>query len=363
MRRSEHPHFLIHAGTSVRSVDGGIALALRGHEAAARAAAIPCTLVETHVAAGMREKVGPWLRSFGEVRAAVLEARRQERIPVVWAHAGEWPSLVRKASVLRWARANGARTVLHLHAVELDAYLDREVGRRAVRRLVESADRVAVLSPWWQRRLEREDIRTQVIPNPLPPALERMAADGPRRAAADGPLRVLVMTRLVPGKGVELALRAVARMGTDVRLTVAGDGPRARPLSRLAQKLGVAVRFTGWARESAKDELFASHHVLCHASGRDAAPMVVVEAMARALPVVVLDSRSVPDLVPAETVGIIVPDPDPALLAGALERLQEADLRDALGGAGRSWALEHLAAAASVPRLTGLLASLETLET
>lgn len=358
MHHSDSLHSLIHAGTSARSVDGGIALALRGHEAAARAAGLPCTLVETHVAAGMREKVGPWVRSFGLIRSEVLAAREQGRIPVVWAHAGEWPSLVRKASVLRWARAHGARTVLQLHAVELAAYLDRDLGRRALPRLVESADRVAVLSSWWQQRLAREGVRTEVIPNPLPPELERMAASAAPRATGDGPLRVLVMTRLVQGKGVELALRAAARMGPDALLTVAGDGPRARALSRLAQKVGVAVRFTGWVRGAAKDELFAEHDVLCHASERDAAPMVVVEAMARALPVVVLDSRSLPDLVPHERAGIVIPRADPALLAGALRRLREPGLRGDLGRGGRSWAMEHLSAAASAPRLTGLLSGL-----
>jgi glycosyltransferase involved in cell wall biosynthesis len=358
MNHSDRPYSLIHAGTSVRSVDGGIALALRGHEAAARSAGLPCTLVETHVAAGMREKVGPWMRSFGAIRSAVLAAREQGRVPVVWAHAGEWPSLVRKASVLRWARAHGAHTVLHLHAVEFDTYLDRELGRRALPRLVENADRVVVLSPWWQRRLAREQVPTHVIPNPLPPDLERVASAGARRETGDGPLRVLVMTRLVPGKGVELALRAAAGMGEDVQLTVAGDGPRASALARLAQKLGVAVRFSGWVRDATKDELFAEHHVLCHASGRDAAPMVVVEALARALPVVVLDSRSVPDLVPHERAGIVVPRPDPALLADALQRLRDPGVRLELGRGGRSWALEHLSAAASARRLTGLLSTL-----
>jgi len=355
MRHTLDEFSLIHAGTSTQSVDGGIALALRGHVAAARAAGLPCTLVETHVAAGMREKIGPWMRSFGAIRAAVREAREDGRVPVVWAHAGEWPSLVRKASVLRWARANGARTVLHLHAVELDAYLERELGRRALPRLLENAERVAVLTPWWLERLAREGVEARVVPNPLPPALERIASQEFRATPTDGPLRVLVLTRLVPGKGVELALRAVASMGRDARITVAGDGPRARALARLAQRLGVPARFSGWVRDGAKDDLFASHDVLCHASDRDAAPMVVVEAMARGLPAVVLDSRSVPDLIPRACAELVVPRPEPVLLADTLQRLRDPGLRADYGRAGRSWVMEQFCAATAAGRLNDLL--------
>lgn len=362
MHERDLPHSLIHAGTSVRSVDGGIALALRGHEAAAHAAGLPCSLVETHVAAGMREKVGPWMRSFSAIRSAVVAARGQGRVPVVWAHAGEWPSLVRKASVLRWARANGASTVLHLHAVEMDTYLDQELGRRALPRLLRNADRVAVLSPWWQQRLARQGIQTAVIPNPLPPELERTASGEAPDAAAESPLRILVMTRLIPGKGVELALRAVAGMGPGVQLTVAGDGPRARALTRLAHTLGVDAQFAGWVREATKDELFDRHHVLCHASDRDAAPMVVVEAMARAMPVVVLDSRSVPDLVAHGRAAIVVPRSDPELLSDALQRLRDPGSRSRLGQDGRRWVLEHLSATASAARLTALLSTFEGTE-
>lgn len=347
--------FLIHAGTSARNVDGGIALALRGHVAAARAADIPCELVETHVADGVREKFGPWLRSFGAIREAVQREAADGQLPVVWAHAGEWPSLVRKASVLRWARASGAATVLHLHAVELDAYLQREMGRRALPRLLENADRVVVLSSWWRDRLAAEGVRADVVPNPLPPDLERIAREETPQPDHDTPLRVLVMTRLVQGKGVELALRAAARLRGAVELTVAGDGPRARALTRLAHKLDVSVRFTGWVRDIAKDRLLASHHVLCHASSRDAAPMIALEAMARGLPVVALDSRSVPDLVPHGRAGLVVPRAEPATLADALARLRDPSLRESLGRGGRSWVLERYSAAASAARLVELL--------
>jgi len=336
-------------------VDGGIALALRGHRAAAEAAGVPCETVETHVAAGMREKFGPWMRSFGAIRAAVERERAAGRIPVVWAHAGEWPSLVRKASVLRWARAVGAVTVMHMHAVELDAYLQREVGRRALPRLLQNADRVAVLTPWWRDRLAEEGVRADVVPNPLPPDLERIAAQASSPPEPSAPLRVLIMTRLVPGKGVELALRAVAILGQDVELTVAGDGPRARALTRLAHKLDVPVRFTGWVRDAAKERLLATHHALCHASDRDAAPMITVEAMARGIPVVALDSRSVPDLVPDGRAGLVVGTAEPAELAGAIGRLRDVDLRDSLGRGGKKWVLDQYSAAAGAVRLNELL--------
>ena len=172
------------------------------------------------------------------------------------------------------------------------------------------------------------------------------------------PLRVLVLTRLITGKGVELALRAAQVLGANVEITVAGDGPRSRALSRLAHKLGVPATFTGWVRGATKDDLLASHHVLCHASDRDASPMVALEAMARAMPVVTLDSRSLPDLVPHETAGLVIERPDAAELAGALERLRDPGLRAALGRGGRAWVLEQYSASAVAGRVTELLSGL-----
>ena len=56
-----------------------------------------------------------------------------------------------------------------------------------------------------------------------------------------GPLRVGFVGRLVPEKGVDTALRALAALppGTAV-LTVIGDGPERASLTHLARSLGVA---------------------------------------------------------------------------------------------------------------------------
>ena len=70
------------------------------------------------------------------------------------------------------------------------------------------------------------------------------------------PPSLLVLGRLVPEKGVDLAvraMRAIRERSPAARLTIAGDGPARRDLARLAAELGVAdaVRFSAGCRPRA----------------------------------------------------------------------------------------------------------------
>lgn len=100
--------------------------------------------------------------------------------------------------------------------------------------------------------------------------------------------RAIFAGRLLPWKGVALALRALAATD-DWTLTVCGDGHDRRRLAVLAGRLGVGdrVAFLGWRprsevlrlmREDADLLLFPSLH--------DDSPLAVVDALASGLPVV-----------------------------------------------------------------------------
>lgn len=101
--------------------------------------------------------------------------------------------------------------------------------------------------------------------------------------------------RLIPWKGVSLAIRAVARV-PDQRLTIVGDGPDRERLEELVRTLDVEdrVRFMGSvSRDVALEELSRSE-VLLFPSLHDDSPLAVGEAAWSGLPVICLARGGAP---------------------------------------------------------------------
>lgn len=113
---------------------------------------------------------------------------------------------------------------------------------------------------------------------------------------------LLLVARLDPSKGADLALRAlttVRRTAPDVRLLLVGAGPERARLERLAAELGVtpAARFLGaLPREELLDVYRLADLVLCP-SRNDLLPFALIEAGACGRPVVTRDVGAVRDVV------------------------------------------------------------------
>ncbi|HEX2675902.1 MAG TPA: glycosyltransferase family 4 protein [Polyangiales bacterium] len=173
------------------------------------------------------------------------------------------------------------------------------------------------------------------------PALGREQS---RRELALQRFSVLALSRLVPIKGLDTAIRALA--GQDASLLIAGDGIEREPLARLAREVGSDVRFLGHAGPEQKRRLFAAADAFVMPSrtlstGRsEGVPTALLEAMAHGLPAVATRSGGMPSLVEHERTGLLVPEDDPSALAAALQRVRsDGDLRLRLANAGRSSAL------------------------
>jgi glycosyltransferase involved in cell wall biosynthesis len=102
---------------------------------------------------------------------------------------------------------------------------------------------IVVASGHMAREFAREGVaseRLHVIPLFAPAA--------PR--ATEGGDAVVFIGRMTPLKGVTVLVRAMAeagrRLGREVPLVLAGEGPDREAARRLAQSLGVAAEFTGW---------------------------------------------------------------------------------------------------------------------
>ncbi|GEM_PF-5029663 len=103
-----------------------------------------------------------------------------------------------------------------------------------------------------------------------------------------GPAQLLTTSRLVPDKGLEDLIEAVARLAPrrNVHLTIVGDGPLRGTLERLAASRGVTdrVRLAGWVNPPFS--LITAADLFVFPSHYEGFPNSVLEPMAMGVPVV-----------------------------------------------------------------------------
>ena len=117
------------------------------------------------------------------------------------------------------------------------------------------------------------------------------------------------------------------------------------------------VTLTGWVDETRVNAELRAAHALVMPSFAEGLPMVVMEAMAAARPVVATSIAGIPELVDHGRTGWLVPAGDAAALSAALDELAEmpAAAWTRMGAAGRARVLARHDIDASAERLEGLI--------
>ncbi|RDW11671.1 glycosyltransferase, partial [Paracoccus thiocyanatus] len=148
------------------------------------------------------------------------------------------------------------------------------------------------------------DLDRWADPAPLPP----------------GPFHLVAVGRFAEQKGFGLLIRAFARAwrrDPGLRLSLVGDG-ELRPQTQAmvaAQGMGDAVKILGWQDEAGVRAALDAAHALVAPSFAEGLPVVVMEAMARARPVIATYIAGIPELVRPGSEGWLVPAGDSGALA------------------------------------------------
>jgi len=186
--------------------------------------------------------------------------------------------------------------------------------------------------------------RWDLVPNVtggLPTPAARPGEASPAGDVGEPP-PLLFVGRLRIRKGVEVLLEALRRMtdsATVATVWIAGDGEHRAALERRATALGLGadrVRFLGRVSARGVRELLGRAAALVVPSTYEGMPLVVLEAMEAARPVIASRVSGIPEVVVDGETGWLVPPEDPPALERALvEALADADERDRRGRAGR----------------------------
>lgn len=174
-----------------------------------------------------------------------------------------------------------------------------------------------------------------------PPAPDPRLAPGRREALTLG-----YAGRLVPAKGVDLLLRAVAGSGRSWRIAMVGEGAEEGTLRRLAADLGLTGRLhlRPWLPSTDMPGFYRGIDVLVlpsrtTASWKEQFGRVLIEAMACGTVCVGADSGEIGEVI--GEAGLVFPEGDAGALADALRRLEDPALRAGLAEAGRRRVLER----------------------
>jgi glycosyltransferase involved in cell wall biosynthesis len=147
-------------------------------------------------------------------------------------------------------------------------------------------------------------------------------------ADASVPLRLLCVASVVPRKGHDLLLRALAGLGPARRARLDCIGSTTRDPAHAARMLALAaalgleaqVHFHGECPTAVLETAYAAADLFVLPAWYEGYGMAVAEALAHGLPVVATAVGAAPRLVGDEA-GLLVPPGDSAALAGALCRL------------------------------------------
>ena len=214
--------------------------------------------------------------------------------------------------------------------------LERALARDVDRVIATSTDEVAELL-----RLGALRRRITVVPSGVD--VDQFSPDGPAAERTDRP-RVLCVGRLVPRKGFDTVIRALAAV-PDAELVIAGgpaaaelaDDPEAKRLLRLAERFGVAdrVRLVGAVPRPDMPALLRSADLVVCTPWYEPFGIVPVEAMACGVPVIASAIGGFLDTVVDGATGTLVPPRRPDRLAAAIRKLlAEPFWREAYGTAG-----------------------------
>jgi glycosyltransferase involved in cell wall biosynthesis len=262
----------------------------------------------------------------------------RERLPeVLWEQVGLPRQLARRRAALVHAPncflplRRPCPGVVTIHDLAFEAFpgdfapLTLRKYRWFAPRAARSAERVIVPSPFTGRDvIERYGVR---------PSKVRIVPEAPSLPIGSEPVPpgdyVLAVGDVRAKKNLGVLVEATRRIGA--RLVIAGvDGGAAGALR------GDGVELTGWVDDARLDALMRGASVLAHPSLYEGFGLVVVEAMARGVPVACADATALPET--AAGAAELFDPHDAADVAAAIERAT--GRRDELAERGRARAAE-----------------------
>jgi glycosyltransferase involved in cell wall biosynthesis len=260
------------------------------------------------------------------------------------------------------ARRAGRPLFMWAHdAPEPEQWLERKVFQVPPDRFICNSRHTASLVARWMPGVPRDVVHPPVLPAPdvSPDERRQLRAE---LGAADGTTAILLASRLEEWKGHRVLLQAADRLHGDAVVWIAGSPQRPSEsayfdeLSRRAAESSAPARVRLLGERADVPRLMAAADVYCQPNMTpEPFGIAFVEALAAGVPVVTTGAGGALEIVD-ERCGILVPEPSPVAIAGALQRLIDSPaLRASLAAAAAAQARRVSDPRARLAEIRGLV--------
>ncbi len=172
--------------------------------------------------------------------------------------------------------------------------------------------------------------------------------------------RMLFVGRIVPDKGIEWLIQALAKTNQQIHLDVAGDGWARPAMERLAFQMGLGDRISwhGWCQTERLAALYQECLAVVFPSlWPEPAGLVTLEAYSHYRPVIASASGGIPEYVQDGKTGILISPYDISQLADAMTELSTNYLKSrSMGELGQAWFQEKFTLDLHIQRLQDIYA-------
>lgn len=254
--------------------------------------------------------------------------------------------------------AKGPRIVTTLHGTDITLTGQHPSFHGITRFSILQSDGITAVSEYLRDETERsfavDAERIRVIPNFIDTTLYRRDREPCHRAtlAPGGEKIVMHVSNFRSVKRVEDVVRIFARLRESVpaRLVMIGDGPDRPRAQARAEILGVQDHVVFLGKHTSVEELLACADLFLLPSESESFGLAALEAMACGSPVVASRVGGLPEVVPEEEAGFLLPVGDwEAMADAAVGILSDATRWEAMSRAARAVAVERFDADRIVP--------------
>jgi len=227
-----------------------------------------------------------------------------------------------------WARRMKKKIILTVRGNESICYFEKSIRKKMIFRILKHFDHIITVSSDLKSKVVNDcgvnSDRVEVIPNGIDVQKFYLMDKNESRKICNLELSkkyILCISRLSHEKGLDNLLKGFSKLSRDVELIIIGDGPLRESLITLSRALNIVDRLHLIGEISHKDTRawYNAADIFCLPSLWEGCPNVIIESLACGTPVVSTCVGGIPDLIPSEEYGVLVPPGDHIELSKALK--------------------------------------------